>query len=77
MLHVSDLLLQHREVQTFEELVKVVKQRAKDEMFFRMDLKPPYPDTPNNWEMILEAAFNTANEVTQLNAADSNSNQDS
>jgi len=31
-------------------------------MFFRMDLKPPYPDTPNNWEMILEAAFSSANE---------------
>ena len=62
MLHVSDLLLQHRDISTFEELIGVVKQRAKSEMFFRMDLKPPYPDTPNNWEMILEAAFSSANE---------------
>lgn len=57
MLHVSDLLLQHREISTFEELVEIVKARAKTERFFRMDLKPPYPDTPNNWEMVLEAAF--------------------
>ncbi len=57
MLKVSDLLLQHREVTTFEELVEVVKLRASGEMFFRMDLKPPYPDTPMNWEAILEAAF--------------------
>jgi len=67
MLHVSDLLLQHREAGTFEELVEVVKVRAKDEMFFRMDLKPPYPDTPDNWEMILEAAFNSANEAAPVN----------
>ena len=60
MLHVSELLLQHREVSTFDELVEVVKLRAKDEMFFRMDLKPPYHDTPANWEMILEAAFSSA-----------------
>jgi len=66
MRHVSDLLLQHREVGTFEELVEIVKIRAKDEMFFRMDLKPPYPDTPNNWEMILEAAFSSANEAAPL-----------
>lgn len=59
MLYVSDLLLQYREISTFDELVEVVKQRAKSEMFFRMDLKPPYPDTPNNWEMILEAAFSS------------------
>lgn len=61
MLHVSDLLLQHREVNTFEELVEVVKLRALDEMFFRIDLKPPFPDTPENWDMVLEAAFSSAN----------------
>jgi len=57
MLKVSDLLLQHRDVTTFAELVEVVKQRAGEERFFRMDLKPPYPDTPMDWESILEAAF--------------------
>lgn len=61
MLYVSDLLLQHREVTSFEELVEVVKVRAKNEMFFRMDLKPPYPDTPDNWELVLEAAFSGVN----------------
>ncbi|MEE9333148.1 MAG: sulfur relay protein DsrC [Granulosicoccaceae bacterium] len=57
MLHVSDLLLQHKDITTFAELIDVVKQRAKSERFFRMDLKPPFPDTPNNWEMVLEGAF--------------------
>jgi hypothetical protein len=57
MLHVSELLLQHKEVSTFAELIDVVKQRARNEMFFRMDLKPPFPDTPENWELVLEGAF--------------------
>lgn len=57
MLHLSDILLQHKDISTFDELIEVVKQRAKNEMFFRMDLKPPYPDTPLNWELVLESAF--------------------
>jgi len=57
MLYVSQLLLEYRDISTFKELVEVVKLRAKDERFFRMDLKPPYPDTPDNWEMVLEGAF--------------------
>ncbi len=61
MLHVSNLLLQHKEVSTFEEFVEVVRQSAGSELFFRMDLKPPFPDTPDNWEMVLEAAFSSAN----------------
>ncbi len=57
MLHVSEILLQHKEITTFAELIEVVQQRAKTEMFFRIDLKPPFPDTPMNWELVLEAAF--------------------
>lgn len=57
MLYVSELLLEHRDITSFEELVEVVRQRAKQEMFFRMDLKPPYADTPENWELVLEGAF--------------------
>jgi len=57
MLHISELLLQHKEVKTFEEFVALVKKRANSERFMRMDLKPPFPDTPENWEMVLEAAF--------------------
>lgn len=60
MLHVSELLMEHRDITTFAELVDIVKQRAGSERFFRMDLKPPYPDTPENWELVLEAAFSGA-----------------
>jgi hypothetical protein len=28
-------------------------------MFFQIDVKPHYPDTPDNWEDRLEAAFSS------------------
>ncbi|MCB1829630.1 MAG: sulfur relay protein DsrC [Chromatiaceae bacterium] len=57
MLHLSEVLMQHPEVESFEELVAKVKERSKTEMFFRIDVKPQFSDTPENWEDRLEAAF--------------------
>ena len=58
MLNLSELMLQHHELESFEELVPLIEAAAKSgEMFFRMDLKPPFTDTPDNWEEQLEAAF--------------------
>ena len=58
MLKLSDILVAHKEVETFEELVPMVQDVARSgERFFRMDVKPPFPDTPENWEDRLEAAF--------------------
>ncbi|MBX2835735.1 MAG: sulfur relay protein DsrC [Gammaproteobacteria bacterium] len=62
MLRVSDLLLEHREVETFAQLLEVVKLRARSEFFLSMDLKPPYPDTPLDWEEALESAFTSRQE---------------
>ncbi|TGO02348.1 sulfur relay protein DsrC [Candidatus Thiomargarita nelsonii] len=56
MLYLSELLMEHHELQTFEELIEIIKQQA-GERFFRMDVRPPYPDTPENWEDRLEGAF--------------------
>jgi hypothetical protein len=33
-------------------------------MFFKIDIKPPYPDTPNNWEDRLEGAFVGIHSIT-------------
>nr|VFJ62428.1 MAG: hypothetical protein BECKFW1821C_GA0114237_100253 [Candidatus Kentron sp. FW] len=60
MLHVSELLLQHHDLASFEDLIKVVRERAKTELFFRIDVKPPFLDTPENWEDQLESAFSSA-----------------
>ncbi len=58
MLYLSEILMKHHELQNFEALVEHVKQEAQtDERFFRMDVRPPFPDTPENWEDRLEAAF--------------------
>ncbi|MCG7864881.1 MAG: sulfur relay protein DsrC [gamma proteobacterium symbiont of Stewartia floridana] len=57
MLYLSEIMMQHPEVENFEQLLNVVKERSKTEVFFRIDVKPPFADTPENWEDRLEAAF--------------------
>ena len=57
MLHVSEILLQNPDVDSFEELVQLIRERSRTEMFFRIDVKPPFRDTPEDWEDRLEAAF--------------------
>ena len=57
MLWISELILQNQP-STFVELASLVRQRAREgDRFLRMDVKPPYPDTPENWEDRLEVAF--------------------
>lgn len=58
MLWLSEVLMQEHEIDSFAMLCQAVAERARQgEMFFRMDVKPPYADTPENWEEQLEAAF--------------------
>ncbi|MCB1761392.1 MAG: sulfur relay protein DsrC [Gammaproteobacteria bacterium] len=57
MLYLSEVLMQHPDVESFEQLVETVRERSKSEMFFRIDVKPQFADTPENWEDRLEAAF--------------------
>tara|TARA_B100001989_G_C24130846_1_gene265496 strand:+ start:81 stop:272 length:192 start_codon:yes stop_codon:yes gene_type:complete len=58
MLYLSTLLIQEKDVESFDELLEVIKVRAKSgERFIRLDLKPPYPDTPKDWEEKVESAF--------------------
>ena len=58
MLYLSTLLIQEKDVESFDELLEVIKIRARSgERFIRLDLKPPYPDTPKDWEERVESAF--------------------
>ena len=58
MLHLSEILIQNHELQCFEDLKEKLVDRAKcGEMFFRMDVRPPFFDTPADWEDQLEAIF--------------------
>ena len=61
MLWLSEILIQRHDLETFEDLLKAVRERARQgEMFFRMDVKPPFHDTPEDWEDRLEGAFTSA-----------------
>ncbi|HHB11643.1 MAG TPA: sulfur relay protein DsrC [Chromatiales bacterium] len=61
MLWLSEILLQHHELETFEELEHVVRELGqRGERFLRMDVKPQFEDTPEDWEDRLEAAFTAA-----------------
>ena len=63
MLWLSEVLIQGKDLESFEELKEELKKRAREgELFFRMDVKPPFPDTPNDWEDKLEAAFTARQE---------------
>jgi hypothetical protein len=58
MLHLSEILMRHHELNSFEELVELVRKYAESgERFLSIDVRPPYPDTPENWDIVLEAAF--------------------
>ena len=58
MVQLSDLIIQHPEVTSFDELVKLVAKTGKEgERFLQFDVKPDYRDTPRKWELKLETAF--------------------
>jgi len=58
MLYLSEILIQNPELDSFEDLKQaLVAAASQGELFFRMDVKPPFHDTPPGWEDQLEAVF--------------------
>ena len=57
MLYLSEVLIQNPGLDSFEDLLQVIKQRAAGEIHLKIDIKPNYPDTPANWEDMIEGAF--------------------
>ncbi len=58
VLELSELIIQHPEVNSFVDLLTTVERRAKSgEILMHFDIKPDFADTPRNWEMELENAF--------------------
>lgn len=61
MLILSEVLIQNHQLERYSDLIKYIQDRARDgEMFFDIDIKPPFPDTPDEWENDLEAKFTSA-----------------
>ena len=58
MIRLSDILIRHHEVNSFAELLGVVRGLGKEgEILLEFDLKPEYPDTPRDWQTKIEIAF--------------------
>ena len=57
MLYLSEVMIQNPDLESFEQLMEVVQQRAQGEVHLKIDIKPNYPDTPANWEDRIEGAF--------------------
>ena len=57
MLYLSEVLIQNPDLESFEQLMEIIQQRAQGEVHLKIDIKPNYPDTPANWEDRIEGAF--------------------
>jgi len=60
MLHLSEILIQRHDLESFADLVGAVRAAAAGRRFFRIDVRPPFSDLPDDWEDRLEAAFSAA-----------------
>ena len=58
MIYLSELLIQNPGLESFDQLLEVIDQKAQQgEIHLKIDIKPTYPDTPSNWEDKVEGAF--------------------
>ena len=55
---ISDIIIQHPDINSFVELLDAVRGIQSDNMLFmEFDVKPDFRDTPRNWQWQLEGAF--------------------
>jgi hypothetical protein len=55
---ISDIIIQHPEINSFQELLDAVRGITSDNMLFlSFDVKPDFRDTPRDWQWQLEGAF--------------------
>ena len=58
LIKVSDLMIGHPDVRSFEDLKRLVRASARSGYrFLQFDVKPEFVDTPRNWDLILETVF--------------------
>jgi hypothetical protein len=63
MIWLSEMLMQNQDLESFQQLIELVRQRARDgARFLSSDVRPPFPDTPMDWEERIEAAFTSPND---------------
>ncbi|MEC7885361.1 MAG: sulfur relay protein DsrC [Pseudomonadota bacterium] len=58
MLVISEILIAEHKIDSYKSLKKFIKDKIKDgEIFLSIDIKPPFDDTPDNYESDLENLF--------------------
>ncbi len=58
VLKLSNILISNHDLENFQELLELIRVFAqRGERFLQFDVKPEFPDTPEDWEDRLEAAF--------------------
>lgn len=65
MLYLSEIVIQNPQLNSFDDLLEVIKERAQSsgEIHLKIDIKPNYGDTPANWEDMIEGAFSGVHSV--------------
>jgi hypothetical protein len=62
MIYLSDILTREHDLNSFEDLLEVARQKARDgEIHLDVDIKPPFQDTPRDWQNQVEMAFTFPN----------------
>ena len=58
MFYLSDVLQQEHEMENFEDLLEILRCKARGgEIHMNVDVRPPFQDTPKDWENRCEVAF--------------------
>ncbi len=58
VLKLSNILISNHDLENFQELLELIRVFAqRGERFLQFDVKPEFPDTPEDWEDRLEAVF--------------------
>ena len=62
MIYLSDILTKEHELDSFEGLLEIVRQKARDgEIHLDVDIKPPFSESPRDWQNKIEMAFTFPN----------------
>lgn len=58
MFYLSDVLKLEHEIDNFEDFLEVLRNKARQgEVHMNIDVRPPFQDTPEDWENRCEVAF--------------------
>ena len=58
MVLISQILRFHPDIKSFDDFVPIIRGLGEQgEILISMDERPGFPDTPANWEFVLENAF--------------------